>query len=184
MNKGFEDIKANDPNKIRRKVPLEEPIFEQDWKLEDIDEIVEEFTRKRYPNEREREKLKKKIIPGADNMEFAQEFNRMTEEFAKIEQHEGELTEDDIPRLKEQWNIMLHDRWGGSKLTLPPFREVNHQMNLIEEEKRYNYHLPRCPDALKPQLSKKIGEYTDSGLWNAVQTNQAAPMLCIPKKDG
>ena len=66
----------------------------------------------------------------------------------------------------------------------PPLREINHAIPLVDEQKRYNYHLPCCPDSLKPQLSAKIGEYTTAGLWEAVQSQQAAPMLCIPKKDG
>jgi hypothetical protein len=49
---------------------------------------------------------------------------------------------------------------------------------------RYKYHLPRCPDALKTQLSDKIQRYTNAGWWEETNVPQAAPMLCMPKKSG
>jgi hypothetical protein len=63
-------------------------------------------------------------------------------------------------------------------------RGVNHHIPIIDEGKQYNYHLPRCPDSLKTQLAEKIDRYTRAGWWESVQTDQAAPMLCIPKKNG
>ena len=67
---------------------------------------------------------------------------------------------------------------------LPPFREINHKIPLIDEKKQYHYHLPRCPEAMKPQLIEKIEKYTKAGWWEEATVHQAAPMLCIPKKDG
>ncbi|OBZ76509.1 Transposon Ty3-G Gag-Pol polyprotein [Grifola frondosa] len=48
----------------------------------------------------------------------------------------------------------------GSRKELPPFREINHQIPLIDPDKQYRYHLPRCPDAKKPELLEKIARYT------------------------
>ncbi|KIK12982.1 hypothetical protein PISMIDRAFT_18316 [Pisolithus microcarpus 441] len=67
---------------------------------------------------------------------------------------------------------------------MPPLREVNHRIPLIDEGMRYTYHLPRCPDSLKPQLAEKIQLYTKAGWWERASVSQAAPMLCIPKKNG
>jgi hypothetical protein len=64
---------------------------------------------------------------------------------------------------------------------LPPMHGVNHHITLIDNNKKYNYYLPCCPDALKTQLMEKITRYTQAGWWEAVQMDQAAPMLCIPK---
>jgi len=61
---------------------------------------------------------------------------------------------------------------------------VNHHILLIDENKQYNYHLPWCPDSMKVQLMEKITRYMRAGWWESVQTDQAAPMLCIPKKSG
>ena len=37
---------------------------------------------------------------------------------------------------------------------------------------------------MKVQLMEKITCYMQAGWWESVQTDQAAPMLCIPKKSG
>jgi len=37
---------------------------------------------------------------------------------------------------------------------------------------------------MKVQLMEKITQYTWAGWWESVQTDQAAPILCIPKKSG
>lgn len=67
---------------------------------------------------------------------------------------------------------------------LPPFRDINHSIPLIDDNKRYNYHLPRCPEVLRTQLGDKIERYTRAGWWEAKPSNQAAPLLCVYKKDG
>ncbi len=67
---------------------------------------------------------------------------------------------------------------------LPPFRVVNHSIPLIDEHKKYVYRLPKCPEALKPKLLEKIERYTKAGWWVPAQVDQAAPLMCIYKKDG
>ena len=67
---------------------------------------------------------------------------------------------------------------------LPPLWEVNHRIPLIEESKHYAYHLPRCTDALKQQLSDKIQLYMDANWWVMKSVPQATLMLCIPTKSG
>jgi hypothetical protein len=58
----------------------------------------------------------------------------------------------DIPRLREHWFKEYSDLLGPIPLELPPFREVNHHIPLIDENLRYNYHLPRCPEALEQAI--------------------------------
>jgi len=67
---------------------------------------------------------------------------------------------------------------------LPPLHKVNHQIPLVDEGKQYAYHLPCCPDSLKPQLAEKIQLYTSAKWWIMASVPQAAPMLCILKKTG
>ena len=67
---------------------------------------------------------------------------------------------------------------------LPPSRIVDHTIPLIDENKRYSYYLSKCPDSLRPQLLEKINTYIANGWWEPCQTDQAAPLLCIPKKTG
>jgi len=44
--------------------------------------------------------------------------------------------------------------------------------------------LPWCPEALKTQLIDKIQLYKAARWWEETNVSQAAPMLCIYKKDG
>lgn len=67
---------------------------------------------------------------------------------------------------------------------LPPMREINHQIPLIDESHVYRYHTPRCSDALKPKLLEKIQRYVRAKWWTFQNVPQAAPMLCLPKRDG
>ena len=86
----------------------------------------------------------------------------------------------------------LHDRWfvkyanilNRVPLELPLLREINHRIPLIDNGKRYYYHLPCCPDAMKPQLMEKMKQYVGTGWWIPKAVPQAAPLLCIPKKSG
>jgi hypothetical protein len=61
-------------------------------------------------------------------------------------------------------------------------KEVNHRTSIVDENKRYRYHSPRCPDSLKPKLIEKIAQYTCAGWWEPIQVDQAAPILCVHKK--
>jgi hypothetical protein len=70
----------------------------------------------------------------------------------------------------------------GALEQLPLLREVNHRIPIIDENKRYKYHSPRCLDSLKPELIEKIARYTCAGWWKPIQVDQAALMLCIHKK--
>jgi len=66
---------------------------------------------------------------------------------------------------REQWLDKISDLVGGVPVMLPPFREVNHEINLINPNKRITYQLPKCPDALKAELAEKISWYTSVGWW-------------------
>uniref|UniRef100_A0A0W0FW83 Reverse transcriptase RNase H-like domain-containing protein n=1 Tax=Moniliophthora roreri TaxID=221103 RepID=A0A0W0FW83_MONRR len=77
------------------------------------------------------------------------------------------LTEADIPRLHEQWLNEYADILGGVPEALPPLREINHTIPLIDPSKKYNYYLPHCPDSLQQQLKEKIEQYTCAGWWQA-----------------
>jgi len=95
----------------------------------------------------------------------------------------GPLTEKDIPQLCEDWKRSCKDIMNGAPDRLLPLQEVNHQIPLINGNKRYKYHMSRCPDSLKNKLSKKIKCYTCAEWWEPTQAEQAALMLCIRKKN-
>ena len=66
-------------------------------------------------------------------------------------------------RLQQQW----HDEFGeilqGTKEELPPLREVNHEINLIDPTKKYMYHLPQCPTVVKDEFHAKLNRYINAG---------------------
>ncbi|KIK16507.1 hypothetical protein PISMIDRAFT_113200, partial [Pisolithus microcarpus 441] len=68
-------------------------------------------------------------------------------------------SDEDIPRLREGLYKKYEHRMKGVVPKMPPLREVNHRIPLIDEGMRYTYHLPHCPDSLKPQLAEKIQLY-------------------------
>jgi hypothetical protein len=92
-------------------------------------------------------------------------------------------TKEDIPTLCEAWFTTFADIFKHPK-TLPPLRLINHKITLIDSSKFYNYYYPQYAEALKVELIKKINRYTKAGWWVEANFDQAAPMLCIPKKTG
>ena len=89
-----------------------------------------------------------------------------------------------LPELRERWIDKISDLVGGVPPKLPSWRLINHQINLIDPDKRINYHFLKCPDALKEELAEKISQYTSAGWWVPATVRQAVPMLCVLKKNG
>src|ERR1700720_2998201 len=92
--------------------------------------------------------------------------------------------EEQLPDLRKNWVELAKDILSGAPNHLPPLREANHKIPIIDEKKQYSYYLPRCPDALKTQLIDKIQDYKSAGWWEETNVSQAAPMLCVFKKGG
>ena len=90
----------------------------------------------------------------------------------------------DIPRLRACWLEEIRDSTGPIPLELPPFREVNHCIPLIDPSKPIRHRYSKCPDSPRPQLMEKIECYIAAGWWEEKNVLQAPPLLCIPKKDG
>ena len=92
--------------------------------------------------------------------------------------------DEDLPELRKKWVEAAANILTGAPAYLPPLREVNHKIPIIDENKRYNYHLPWCPESWKTQLIDKIQTYKNAVWWEDMNVSQAAPMLCVFKKDG
>src|SRR6202040_924589 len=78
--------------------------------------------------------------------------------------------EEQFPNLRKNWVELAKDILLGAPNHLPPLQEVNHKIPIIDEEKQYNYYLPRCPDALKTQLIDKIQNFKSAGWWEETRT--------------
>jgi hypothetical protein len=93
-------------------------------------------------------------------------------------------TDDELQEMRDSWTAEFADLLGEIPSQLPPFREINHGIPIVDENMRYHYHRPRCADAVQTVLTAKIKRYEDAGWWQPCMVEQAAPMLCILKKSG
>lgn len=96
---------------------------------------------------------------------------------------DNSLTNADIPRIRQEWLDCIKDITCPIPEELPPFRDINHEINLINDDKLYRYHHPRCPDHFVTALTEKISRYVRAGWWVPSKVRQAMPMLCVPKKN-
>jgi hypothetical protein len=85
----------------------------------------------------------------ANKLDINEVLRAVTEAHAKEVKQMGTLTEDDIPELQAKWLRSCQDIMNGVLEELPPMCGVNHHIPLIDENKRYHYHLPRCPDSIR-----------------------------------
>ena len=85
------------------------------------------------------------------------------------------LTKKDFPQLCQQWCDKFQDIVNGTHGEL--------KIHLYNESKQYIYHALRCPLSLREELYEKINRYTNAGWWVPKSVAQAAPLLCIPKRD-
>ena len=90
--------------------------------------------------------------------------------------------EEQLQQLRDKWFQAYEDMLRPPPPGLPPWREVNHRIPLIEEQKQYRYRAPRCPESVREELSEKISKYVAAKWWEPATVQQAAPLLCVAKK--
>src|ERR1700676_401930 len=156
---------------------------------DDLEEIVHEFTRDRFPDgphfERETfEAPDPAMLPPDQVDDLNDVLFAICEDLAGKAKAEGRLSKEDLPRLREEWKQSCQDILNGVPDKLPPLREINHHIPLVDNEKKYNYYLPKCPDSMRKPLAEKISKYCNAGWWRPTRAEQAAPMLVVPKKNG
>src|SRR5260221_14692534 len=71
----------------------------------------------------------------------------------------------DLEKCYKHWYMKYADIVNRVPSELPPLWEINHRIPLIDNSKRYYYHLLHCPDAMKLQLMEKLQTYVDAGWW-------------------
>ena len=89
-----------------------------------------------------------------------------------------------IADLRQGWYDKFQDILQGVPEGLPPLRAVNHEINLIDPNKKYTYYLPRCPATVRKEFQEKLNRYVNAKWWVPATGTQAPPLMCIPKKDG
>ena len=64
---------------------------------------------------------------------------------------------------------------------LPPLRDINHTIPLIDETKTYQWRPSRCPEVFREQWGEKRDAYIKTGRWKITSARNTVPMLLIPK---
>lgn len=93
-------------------------------------------------------------------------------------------SEEKLQELRDKWFHHYEDIMQSPPKGLPPWRVVNHRIPLIDPQKQYHYRFPTCPDKVKQELLDKIAKYTDALWWRRSNTQVAAPLMCVAKKNG
>ena len=64
---------------------------------------------------------------------------------------------------------------------LPPLRDINHTIPLIDKGKTYQWRLSRCPEVFRSLWAEKRNAYVQTGWWKITLARNTVPMLLLPK---
>src|ERR1700753_4223519 len=67
---------------------------------------------------------------------------------------------------------------------LPPFRDVNHSIPIIDESKVYRWRPSRCPEPLRYLWNQKRDAYIKTKRWQFAAGRNAVTMMIVPEKSG
>ena len=70
--------------------------------------------------------------------------NCRTQQRVGLKKNLNEYTHSDIPQIHEEITESYSNLLGPLPLKLPPFREVSHEIPLINESKQLKHRLPKC----------------------------------------
>ncbi|GAA5974834.1 hypothetical protein JCM11641_008387 [Rhodosporidiobolus odoratus] len=65
----------------------------------------------------------------------------------------------------------------------PPYRPVNHDIPLVDEEKKIRPHAIRMPDQYAAQWSAHLCKFVETGFWSPAALDSACAMFAVPKHD-
>ena len=92
-----------------------------------------------------------------------------------LEEQRLEDTREELRRYAEPLCKEMHETG------LPPLRDINHTIPLIDEKMTYTWRPSRCPEAFRDQWAEKRDAYLKSGRWEITSSGNTVPMLLIPK---
>ena len=92
-----------------------------------------------------------------------------------LEDRDIEYVRDELRRYAEPLCKEMHETG------LPPLRDINHTIPLIDEAKTYPWRPSKCPEAFREQWAEKRDAYLKTGRWEVTSAGNTVPMLLIPK---
>lgn len=100
----------------------------------------------------------------------------------KLASRSMQIVEDNIEKAREHLReYALPICQTATETPLPPMRDINHSIPLIDPHRIYSWRPSRCPDPLREQWSEKWGAYIASGRWRVSNSGNTVPMLLIYK---
>ena len=95
----------------------------------------------------------------------------------------GDLSRDEaqahLDSLVDEFADVFVDELPG----LPPFRPVNHSIDLLDAEKKIKPFAIRMPERFAAQWTAHLRKFVDSGFWSPVALDSACSMFAVPKHD-
>jgi hypothetical protein len=99
-----------------------------------------------------------------------------------VESRAAELYQEGIDQVRQELIEYCKPLCAKAEDTaLPPLRDINHTIPLIDEKKIYPWRPSRCPDAFWALWDAKRDAYLRSGRWKVTTSGNTMPMLFIPK---
>ncbi|KAJ3500276.1 hypothetical protein NMY22_g19310 [Coprinellus aureogranulatus] len=101
---------------------------------------------------------------------------------AKLESRAMTAYQDNIAEVRQ--HLVEYARplcKNASETPLPPLREMNHRIPLIDPTKRYSWRASKCPEPLLPLWNEKRNDYIKTGRWEPSTSFNASPLLCLKK---
>jgi len=154
-------IKHNRTKKtVDNRLPHEiNEIIQQEWNRKftnsEVSDPIEFIMNMELKNNGQKKKEKKFSLPHIDeSMEAIERLKRRYQHHEKKEK--VHFSEEELNRVRKNWFNEFDDILQGTPEKLPPLREVNHEINLIDEEMKYKHHMPRCPASVRAETQEKL----------------------------
>jgi hypothetical protein len=103
---------------------------------------------------------------------------------SKLSSRAMDLVNDDLDKVR--MHLLDYAESAGlfadpSRSPLPPLRDINHSIDLIDENLIIPWRPARIAEALRSQWVEKKDLYLKSGRWRISNSRNTVPLLCIPK---
>ncbi|KIO16999.1 hypothetical protein M407DRAFT_51134, partial [Tulasnella calospora MUT 4182] len=104
------------------------------------------------------------------------------ENVSVIPSRAANVAEGQLELLRQQLATEARDLCTDMKNTeLPPLREINHKIELIDPNKKYSWRQAKCPEAIRELWNEKRDQYMKSGRWRFRTGRNASPLLILLK---
>ncbi|TFY69679.1 hypothetical protein EVJ58_g270 [Rhodofomes roseus] len=99
-----------------------------------------------------------------------------------LEAHAAGIVEDDLQKYRDTLREYAQSiSTNAMNSPLPPLRDINHTIPLIDDDMIYSWRPSKCPEALRPMWNEKREAYLNTGRWRMTNARNTSPMLLLTK---